>query len=174
MKNIEIWKPIKGFEGFYEISNFGKVKRICTKIGKPCNKLLGESPDKSGYIHYSICKNGKVVTKTAASLVMENFVAPRPKNVQVNHKNGNKRDNRPENLEYISRTENIRHARDVLKVKHGHPGEDHIFAKLNDKKVREIRNTKNYFGLNSFFAKKFGISNSLVSLIKLNKSWTHI
>ena len=124
MKN-EIWKPIKGFVGYYEISNFGNVRSVKryvrirggVRIIQSRNKEQFLSP--KGYLRVALFKEQKCKKFFVHRLVAFAFV-PNPQNLPfVNHKNENKTDNKVENLEwctaeyndnYGSRNEKIRNA----------------------------------------------------------------
>lgn len=97
----EIWKSIKGYEGLYEISNLGRVKSLnYNRTGK--EKILKPSKINSGYLHITICKNGKMKYFLVHRLVASAFL-PNPDNLPcINHKNNDKMDNRLSNLEYCS------------------------------------------------------------------------
>lgn len=97
----EIWKPIKGFEGFYDVSNFGRVRSLYRK-----EKILKSAKDKDGYLIVGLYKNGKGKTYMVHRLVWEAFRGSIPKGMQVNHINENKTDNRLENLELVTPKEN--------------------------------------------------------------------
>lgn len=101
----EEWKDVIGYEGFYEISNFGNVKSLYT------NKILkSDSVDKFGYVRFSATKNKIQKIKRVHRLVAEMFI-PNPNNLpQVNHKDGNKLNNHVNNLEWCSDSENKKHA----------------------------------------------------------------
>lgn len=99
----EIWKEIKGFEGLYEISNFGRVRNFKTK------KLMKDTLKKSGYHEIRLSKNKKRYNCSIHRLVAENFI-PNINNLRdVNHKDGNKSNNHVSNLEWLSHKDNIRH-----------------------------------------------------------------
>ena len=109
----EIWKDIKGYENLYQISNLGRVKSL-PKYHKK-NESIMKYTLRSGYRTLVLRKNSKRKSKQIHRLVAEAFI---PKNgedkVCVNHKNGNKLDNRVENLEWVSYSENLKHSYDVL------------------------------------------------------------
>lgn len=108
----EIWKDIVGFEGLYEVSNYGSVRSI------PCNgKGIGKGKSrkggvlsirltKAGYAQIHLCKDGKTYYKYVHRLVYEAFNGPIPEGMQVNHINEDKTDNRPENLNLMSAKSN--------------------------------------------------------------------
>ena len=113
----EEWRPIKDFEGFYEVSNFGHVRSIeryvfCRSKTNPkkieaCIRKLRE--DRDGYLTVSL-KNGQITKlKKAHRLVAEAFIDNPLLSPEVNHINGIKSDNRVENLEWATTFENSRH-----------------------------------------------------------------
>jgi len=106
----EIWKDIKGYEGIYKISNFGRVKSF------KCNKerILKTTKNKAGYIKIGIGDTNNRKTFYIHRLIAELFI-PNPLNKpEINHINGNKSDYRIENLEWINHRENIQHAISIL------------------------------------------------------------
>jgi hypothetical protein len=113
----EIWKPIEGFEGYYEVSSLGNVKsvdRIIPSVdGRNYNrkeriKVLSKS--QFGYLKVNLYKYGELYGKSVHRLVAEAFI-PNPKDKpEVNHKNGIKTDNKVDNLEWCTSKENINHA----------------------------------------------------------------
>lgn len=100
---VEKWKPIKGYEGVYEISNYGNVRSYYTshKTVEKTAKLKTLSLDKDGYLRVTLydVKNGKSpVNKGAHRLVLETFISECPEGMEGSHLDGNRTNNRLENL----------------------------------------------------------------------------
>ena len=105
----EIWKDIFGFEGYYQISNYGRVKSLKRK-GVAQERLLRERIDKKGYIHYALKKDNKTCEVKAHRLVAIHFIPNLYNKPQVNHIDGNKRNNYFLNLEWVTNGENQIHS----------------------------------------------------------------
>lgn len=104
----EIWKDIKGYEGIYQVSNLGKVKSLNYKRGKH-EKEIKQALNSRGYLEVGLF-NGKVKTHRVHRLVAQTFI-PNPENKdEVNHIDGNKKNNTVNNLEWNTSKENIHHA----------------------------------------------------------------
>jgi hypothetical protein len=111
---IEIWKDVIGYEGLYQVSNFGQVKALPRiKIAKgsywTSEKILKPGSD-DGYQKVVLTKNGIRSTKKVHRLVASAFYGEY-KELSVNHIDSNRANNRIENLEWVTHLENIRHAR---------------------------------------------------------------
>lgn len=99
----EVWKDIEGYEGLYQISNLGRVKRVTT------GRILKGGKDKDGYLMVKLYKNNIRSNKKIHRLVAEAFI-PNPENKpQVNHADENKTNNSLDNLEWMTAKENINH-----------------------------------------------------------------
>lgn len=111
----EQWKDIKGYEGIYQVSTLGRVKRLAGVIETERGpRRLPERFRKAvmvdGYLYYSLYLNDIEERCAAHRLVAAAFI-PNPENKpHINHLNGDKADNRAENLEWCTRSENMRHA----------------------------------------------------------------
>src|SRR5690606_26581156 len=106
----EIWKDIKGFEGIYQASPNGYVKSLGVRYNNG-EVILKGGLTRSGYLTIVLCKNKKRYNKLIHRIIAETFLGLSEK--QVNHKNGIKTDNRLENLEWVTRSQNSRHAIDT-------------------------------------------------------------
>lgn len=117
---MEIWKDIAGYEGLYQVSNEGRVKRIGAyknQHGREWigNRILKPATKSNGYMFVGLSKNGKVSNKYIHRLVAEAFI-PNPLNkATVNHKDGNRSNNTVDNLEWATYLENNMHSIKVLK-----------------------------------------------------------
>jgi hypothetical protein len=130
-KEIEVWKEIKGLEGFYEISNLGRVKSISRVVKSSIQKngfritkekIKPSQNNGNGYLQLYVQINNKRKIYYTHRLVALAFI-PNPNNKpEVNHINGDKSDNRVENLEWCTRKENINHAFDLGLMKNRKTG----------------------------------------------------
>lgn len=104
----EIWKPVKGFEDIYAVSNRGNVKRIDGKY----NKYIRSSKVGKGYLRVMLRRPGSRTQLYIHRIVAESFI-PNPNDLPcVNHKDGNKQNNHVENLEWCTYSANSQHAWD--------------------------------------------------------------
>lgn len=103
----EIWKPLVGYETEYLISSYGRLKSI--KHGKSI-MLKPQLNSYNGYIYYNISKKGKASSARAHRLVALTFIPTSNTKLQVNHKDGNKANNKVDNLEWCTQSENMLHA----------------------------------------------------------------
>ena len=113
---MEIWADVKNYEGIYIISNLGKIKKlervVLRKNGRQCyispeDKAATITP--KGYLRVRLQKNKKSKHFFVHRLVADAFLEKPIGATQVNHKNGIKTDNRVENLEWVTRQENMEH-----------------------------------------------------------------
>ena len=105
INNQEEWRPVVGYEGRYEVSNFGRVKSLdYNHTGK--EGIMKPKSNDRGYLYISLCKNRKKKSYQVHQLIMRAFVGECPEGHQVDHIDWNPRNNRLENLRYIPAKEN--------------------------------------------------------------------
>ena len=113
----EIWKPIKGYEGLYEISSLGRVKSLERYVANNGGKylikerILKPTKNQYGYLYVVISKNNINKHKLIHRLVAETFISNKHSKRTINHINGIKTDNTLENLEWCTHKHNNREAR---------------------------------------------------------------
>ena len=156
----EEWKPIVGFDE-YEVSNLGNIRRTIRYSVKPY-------PNRKGYLSLKLSQDGKLKTTKMHTLVALAFLGDRPPGMQINHKDGDKKNNSLLNLEYISGSDNIKHAialglyRPNYQLR-GTP-------KLTREQVLEIRQK---FGTATLreIGKQYGVSREAIIAIKYGRNW---
>lgn len=104
MIDNEKWKPIKNYESLYEVSDLGNIKSLKRNV------ILKVRNDKNGYLVINLCKKGKTKTFKVHRLVAHEFIDNPLNKKEINHKDGNKQNNRVNNLEWCSSKENQIHA----------------------------------------------------------------
>lgn len=159
----EEWRPI--YIGLYEASNKGRVRRINSVHGP----TLKQYKEASGYYTVRPCIDGKATTKLVHRLVAEAFLGPCPKGYQVNHIDGDKGNNVPKNLEYLTPEENIKHG-----IRTGlipHHGEDNGSSKLTADNILSISKMRGKGKSVKEIAKKFKVDRTTISGIFRGKLW---
>ena len=165
---IEEFRAVAGTDGKYEISNLGRVR---SNVGK--SKIRKTTVSQRGYQIIILRIGGKSVTTSIHRLMADAFLwKPKgSKKNQVNHINGIKLDNRLENLEWSTASENMQHARDTgLNTS---IGETSPQAKLTEAEVRDIRLLTESMTTTQL-AKVYNVCKSTISSIVNRKSWKHI
>lgn len=139
----EIWKPIKDYEGLYEISNYGRIKSLSrkskTKIIKD-EKILKTFKRHTGYIQAKLSKKSKLYNPIVSRIVAEAFLEKPSYKCVTNHIDCVRDNNHVDNLEWISQSQNTRYA--FLKGNKSQKGEKNNRSKLTMEKVNEIRKFK--------------------------------
>jgi len=168
----ERWLPVVRFEGIYEISDWGRTKRIGKATGATVGRILRPFPDKDGYYYVVLTVPGERYTARIHRLVAESFLGLRPDGLQVNHKDGVKTNNCLENLEYVTQSENQLHAfRLGLQCKPF--GENNAAAKLTEDDVHEIRRLRGR-KTGVAIAALFNVSPATISLILTGQRWGYL
>ena len=176
----EEWRDVVGYEGYYQVSNFGKVRSIDRDIintrgivSRYKGKELSPHLHPNGYLVVVLSLKSKRITKKVHRLVAISFIDG-DTTLQVNHINGIKTDNRSENLEWVTFSENQTHAY-KLGLSVSSKGEDHGHHKLTEENVLEIRRLHSTTKLGyTRLSRMFNVDRSTIRAIVTRKSWRHI
>lgn len=177
----EIWKAVPGYEGKYEVSNLGRVKSLARKFyckngitNQVRERILKPGTDGSGYFRCALCSDKKLTTFKVHRLVARAFVSGETKErFQVNHKDGNKKNNRSDNLEWATVSENCQHSFDIGLQKpkrgmlNGH-------SKLKDSDIPKIRKMFESGMTSRQIASFYKMDKTIFLDIKNGKCWSHV
>ena len=163
--NNEKWMDY--LNGIYSISSFGNVSRIAPGQGAIVNKILKQPVDNAGYCVTTFCIDGKKMPKRTHAVVAELFLGPRPMSMEINHIDGDKKNNRVDNLEYISKSNNAKHARALGLI-------GPLLGKLSHDNVNQIRQMAKDGVSQGVIGKLFDKKQSHISEIVNYKIWRNI
>jgi len=175
----ENWLAVPGFDGLYSVSDLGSVRGETRIRRYPAGRILRPSKHPAGYSKVTLCRDGEHFQFLIHRLVLLAFVGPCPDGLEVNHRNGIKDDNRLENLEYVTASENQKHIRTVLGIVRPTPeprfGSEHWKSALTEDQVREIRQTYAAGGVSQrVLGLRFGVSQTCIGKIISRKHWPHV
>lgn len=169
MSEVEIWKPVLavGYEGLYECSNLGVVKRVVRANGTSLLPLK-QNPNRGGYLQVTLSNKCVARKFLVSNLVCIAFHGPRPPNHDVDHRDFDLSNNRAENLRWRHMTLNRGEARSPR-------GADCPWSTLNEAAVLEIRAADfSVYGTLSALANKFGVWPKTIAQVRDGKSWRHV
>ncbi len=145
----EKWKDVKGFEGLYEVSDFGNVRNKKTKH-------LFEVDVTNSYAKVALSKEGKRLKRYVHRIVFESHLGPLVEGYQINHKDFNRLNNHVSNLEQVTVFENNLHSR------------DRNFFKIDFKIAKEMRSSN----LNSReLAELYDLNDRQIRRVLKNEAW---
>lgn len=168
----EIWKPCPDYEGIYEVSNKGRLRRM------PDGRYANGEPtimyqySHRGYMYSRLSMGGKKTPKLMHRLIARAFLGePPPGRSCVNHINGAKSDNRVLNLEWVSHGENSRHAVATIGMS---VGENNSSSVLTEDQVRSIYNAYRDGVPTERLRDQYGVSTSTITAIAYRVHWAHL
>lgn len=161
---MEIWKEITNYEGLYEVSNKGKVRKINGDL-KPYYI------NNKGYCCVSIYDRGKTKHFTIHRLVANAFIHKIEGFNQVNHIDGNKLNNKVDNLEWCNQRLNYNHGMNNFYYSHN---ENHYYSKLTNEIVKTIPTLFKLGFTRTTISKILGIHNSSVEAIEKKISYREL
>lgn len=156
------WRPVRDFVGTYSVSNRGQVLRLSKQ------KVVGFI-DPKGYHRVNLRVCGRRKTRPVHQLVLEAFVGPMPIGYEVNHKDGNKNNNKVSNLEYVTHVANLQHAHRMGLINSKNKKYN---AHLTQQQVKEIRNTYSCTKeKHRDIAARYKVSRCCISELLRDKTW---
>lgn len=169
----EEWRPVREFEGIYEVSNFGVIRRAADSKSWAKGRVLKQVLDRGGYLQVRLYQGNDGITRKVHRIVVEAFVGLRPKGFDINHKDSDKTNNHLFNLEFVTRSENMLHR---YKAAPRRPNSI-IYRgvqrphKLSEAQVREIlHDTRS----NRKVASDMGVIERTIRAIRKGQIWHHI
>ena len=177
----EIWKPVKDYENYYEVSSEGNIRTIerviilSTHQYLKKQKLLTQFKDPRGYFHVKLYNGlGKCKSLTTHRIVALTFLDNPKGLIEVNHIDHNKHNNHLSNLEWITRSDNIKHSY-VYRDPKTYKGSGNKNSKLTEEQVIDIRKEyKNSKTTYKQLAYKYNVGLTLIGYIINNKIWNHV
>lgn len=159
----ERWKDVPGWEGLYQVSDQGRVRRVKT------GRILRTPLNGTGYPSANLYLRGRRCGVVVHRLLLLAFVGPCPEGKEACHNNGRKDDNRLANLRWDTRSANMLDA-----VDHGHRGSGRAFSKLTEAGVRDLR--RRHARGESFraIARLSGVSYPAARNAVLGITWKHV
>lgn len=176
----EYYVDIEGFEGYYQVSNYGSVRSLDRVIKEKTGKtrtikglVLKPRINRRGYQNVDLKKQGKRKTVSAHKLVAQAFLSNPDNKPTVNHLNGIKTDNNVNNLEWATHSENLSHAHNIrLRKSPVDILSKNYHRKLNSQQVLVIKHLLKIGKLtHKEIAKIFNVGRSTISEINSGRKW---
>lgn len=162
----EIWKDIKDYEKYYSISNLGNV------YSKRQSKVMKFGDNGAGYKYVGLKRKGQNTNFYIHRLVANAFSPTNKKELEINHKNGVKGDNRLENLEWVTSAENKAHGYKLGLYGIGEKAATPKLTNLDVRGIRALLDSKKFTQCE--IARIFSVSQPVISDIKTGRYWSNV
>ena len=178
MQTSEEWRPVVGRELEYEVSSLGRVRSFDRTVLKTNGvtyhvkpKILNPASDRAGYRSVNLSKNDRSFSCKVHRLVALAFLEKTAS--EVNHKNGDKSDNRASNLEWVTPKQNVAHAwaTGLAKPRKGARAGN---VKLTETQVLEIRRRCKLGESDSSLGREYSVSAQCIRHIRVRINWSHV
>lgn len=175
MTDLEMWRPVAGFEGFYEVSTDGNVRSLdrsafsARRGGVRFGRTLSPFMDPvNGYLYVNLSMNGKAKKRSVHSMVLEAFVGPCPLGMEACHGDGRRTNALLSNLRWDTKKKNWDDKR-----RHGTAtiGEKNVRSRLTEDMCRQILKRPES---SKVLAREFGVASSTVRAVRIGQNWKHL
>jgi hypothetical protein len=173
----ELWIAIRGYEGLYSVSNFGRIIRHKGPWCRTERYVAINNIGPSGYLYGTFSNRGRKANYFVHRLVAEHFIDNPEGKKFVNHKDGAKLNNKSDNLEWVTRSDNMQHAWNLGLIKTRRKGSGCPTALLTEADIPVIRKMLaegRQWRRHSRIAKIFGVKPQVIKLIAYGKTWKHV
>ena len=175
----EEWRLIAGFEGFYEVSNLGRVRRVMQSSGTKAGRIRRpQYRNPLGYPCVVLYRSQKARCCFLHHLVAGAFIGPRPLGKEINHKDGNKRNPNVMNLEYVSPSQNRKHAVDTgllyVPPERRARGQKIGVSKLDPGQIEAILKEHAEGVYVVTLARRYGVSRQTIWKITSRRTWKEV
>lgn len=164
---METWRSVIGFEGYYEVSDQGRV-RSQPRQGTDGRVLSITPSEPCGYMRVRLYRDGRGSAKKVHRLVLEAFVGAAPQGADACHNNGQRSDNRLTNLRWDTRQANVADSRTHGTIARG---ERNGHAKLTREKVAELRALRAAGASYKAISVRFGVSRETARSAAIGATW---
>lgn len=163
----ETWVPCRELPDHYEVSSLGRVRRSLATMGGRVGRIRKGVVHKNGYVQFMLSAENKKYMRDGHRLVADAHLGGIPPGMQVNHKNGDKADNRVENLEIVTNGENRAHSYRVLGIapNRGKSGAENHKAKFGSDVVEAIKQARKDGLGPAALARQYGVSRQTIHRI---------
>lgn len=168
----EHWQAIVGYEGIYDVSSAGRIRRVAPGPGTWPGRILKAYVSGWGYLWVSLSRQGQQRFHSVHRLVASAFIGVPGRGDEVNHRDGDKTNNCPQNLEWTTPLGNMAHARQ-LGLLPNRSGSANSRAKVNEVDVpiiRKLHGSLSYTGI----AQRYGVHKTTIQAICQRRSWSHV
>jgi DNA-binding CsgD family transcriptional regulator len=169
----EIWRAVEGYAGRYECSNLGRVRSLLAPTRGQAGATLKPFIAHNGYLRVGLCKDGQCQRHPVHRLVALAFIGFPGQTQQINHKDGDKTNNTPANLEWTSASANRLHACRTLGRK-GPRGAQVGTARLSEEEARIVHEMYSQGDSQQAIADKLSISQSAIGFVLRGRTWKHL
>lgn len=164
MNRQEEWRDVDGYP--YEVSDQGRLRRTYSSYYTNSQRYIRGSIAPNGYVTVKLCHGPKTRSTTIHAIVAEAFIPNPEAKPEVNHKNFKRQDNRAANLEWVTRAENVAHARKYRK--------NYGNASFNKMQIKAIRELLDCGASASAIARVIGCNPQTISNIKNRLTWADL